>query len=725
MSTIDPGGIEDTVREVAEDAEVYPSQRQAQRENEDLMGPSRWWFASTACPLLAATFGPIANGFSICALVYSWREYLPDGVQEASGQRLKDPSWLLALNAISLVCALTGNAALLLNMAKRLKFSIAQPITITGFLLAGVLLIADMAALTSDAEYFITDPPAQPANNHALTSAFYYAIFAASIYIIVGLLMCITVHGANRGYFAKDFYLTNAQRTLMLQTMSFIIYLLLGALVYSQLEGWRYLDAVYWADVTLLTVGLGDYAPETNVGRGLLFPFAIGGILMVGLVIGSIRTLVLERGKQKMAARITEKRRENAIYGVDQQRGTIKISWFAKADFNVAPTMSPAQRREEEFRVMRKVLAAAERERRYFALATSLSTTAILWLVGAVVFMVSENEQDWTYYQAVYFGFLGLLTIGYGDETPASNSGKAFFVIWSLLAVPTLTILISDLGDTLVKSFSEATNWTYTHLLPQDDVKQSARAAVCSAASKISNSEKKSQGNHISAEEHHQHTMRKLKERLEPHVTRGQLEEHRKAGQKDNDADRDFRFYLRVLARESKQALKDSRADDPPEYSWHDWEFYLQLMGNGNTDDTDNFPGQQISDELAPKALLHADAPFKAGGAFPALTNADAQGAHDEKSDLDGLVDRETQRDDKWSATPTKRGLLRKRRTVDPLGNWSWLDEQSPLMSSMSDSEWVSDKLAEALERESNRFYQGYTRRPPIGLRHLCEQHTG
>lgn len=185
------------------------------------------------------------------------------------------------------------------------------------------------------------------------------------------------------------------------QTMSFIIYLLLGALVYSQLEGWRYLDAVYWADVTLLTVGLGDYAPETNVGRGLLFPFAIGGILMVGLVIGSIRTLVLERGKQKMAARITEKRRENAIYGVDQQRGTIKISWFAKADFNVAPTMSPAQRREEEFRVMRKVLAAAERERRYFALATSLSVTAILWLVGAVVFMVSENEQG-SYLQMFY-----------------------------------------------------------------------------------------------------------------------------------------------------------------------------------------------------------------------------------------------------------------------------------------------------------------------------------
>ena len=76
MSTIDPG-IDETVKEAAEDAKTYSPERQETREAEDLMAPSRWWFASTACPLLAATFGPIANGFSVCALVYSWREYLP------------------------------------------------------------------------------------------------------------------------------------------------------------------------------------------------------------------------------------------------------------------------------------------------------------------------------------------------------------------------------------------------------------------------------------------------------------------------------------------------------------------------------------------------------------------------------------------------------------------------------------------------------------------------
>lgn len=139
-------------------------------------------------------------------------------------------------------------------MARRLRFSIAQPITITGFFSAGVLLICDMAAITSSDTYRINEDRAKDPAHHALTSAFYYAIIATALYMIIGMLMCVTVYGADKGYYQKDFQLTPSQRTLMLQTMSFITYLLLGALVFSKIEGWKFLDAVYWADVTLLTV---------------------------------------------------------------------------------------------------------------------------------------------------------------------------------------------------------------------------------------------------------------------------------------------------------------------------------------------------------------------------------------------------------------------------------------------------------------------------------------
>jgi hypothetical protein len=58
----------------------------------------RWWFASTAIPLLAATIGPLANVLSIAALVTQWRSQLandgvlPEGADER-GVGIPDPQW--------------------------------------------------------------------------------------------------------------------------------------------------------------------------------------------------------------------------------------------------------------------------------------------------------------------------------------------------------------------------------------------------------------------------------------------------------------------------------------------------------------------------------------------------------------------------------------------------------------------------------------------------------
>ncbi len=55
-----------------------------------------WWFASTAIPLIAATFAPMANVMSIAALVTSWRSDL-QGQSGASAQAnsigIPDPRW--------------------------------------------------------------------------------------------------------------------------------------------------------------------------------------------------------------------------------------------------------------------------------------------------------------------------------------------------------------------------------------------------------------------------------------------------------------------------------------------------------------------------------------------------------------------------------------------------------------------------------------------------------
>ena len=255
--------------------------------------------------------------------------YIPPGSDEGHGSKITDPKWLIAVNSVSLVFALSANISLLLNMSRRLTFEIAQPITIIGFYLAGFLLMA-LVAVASSSVFRI-----QPMEEHALSQAFYYAIIAAGIYFIIASLMAFTAFGAYKGHYAREFRLTASQRTLMLQTIAFMVYLLVGALIFSYVENWMFLDAVFWANFTLLTIGFGgEFVPKTHTGRSLLIPYAIGGLVTVGLVIGSIRSLILEHGKQKMAARFMEVKRQKVLESIDGDTHTIRISIFEKVNFS-------------------------------------------------------------------------------------------------------------------------------------------------------------------------------------------------------------------------------------------------------------------------------------------------------------------------------------------------------------------------------------------------------
>ena len=54
-----------------------------------------WWFTSTAFPLIAGTFGPMASAFSICALAGHWRQEIPPGQNEETSTTVPDPKWFI------------------------------------------------------------------------------------------------------------------------------------------------------------------------------------------------------------------------------------------------------------------------------------------------------------------------------------------------------------------------------------------------------------------------------------------------------------------------------------------------------------------------------------------------------------------------------------------------------------------------------------------------------
>ncbi|KAH7160540.1 hypothetical protein B0J13DRAFT_494199 [Dactylonectria estremocensis] len=421
--------------------------------------PSRWWLLSSAFPMLAGTLGPVASVFSICALVQPWRQHLVPGGDVQEAPFVTDPPWLTIVNAIQLVVAITSNMFLLLNMTRRVRFSLALPITIVGWYISAICLLS----LNASAAGPLLEDIKFPENELIWSQAFYYGMWAAILYFLDASLMVATFWGASSGHYGKDFMLTLSQRTLMLQTIMFLMYLLLGALVFTNIEDWNYLDAVYWADVTLFTVGFGDYAPTATLGRALLIPYALIGVISLGLVIGSVRSLILERGRRQVAARIAEKKRRRVVRTMIR-RGEGDILEPICEGSEISRTQSdrvPAtefERRKAEFALMRKIQAQSSSRRRWIAMAISTCSWLVLWLAGGIIFEKSEKPyQNWSFPESLYFCFEAWTTIGYGDLIPISNAGKSFFVFWSLLALPTMTVLISHASDTMVKFIRDGT----------------------------------------------------------------------------------------------------------------------------------------------------------------------------------------------------------------------------------------------------------------------------
>lgn len=332
--------------------------------------------------MIAGSLGPMASAFSICALVKPWRQNILPGSDITKAVFIPDPSWLLAINAVQLAIAVISNLFLLLNMTKRVRFSIAQPITIIGWYISSLLLVALCATASG---------PLLPQHHEGelvWSQAFYYGLFAAVLYFIVASLMVITFWGASAGHYPKDFELTMSQRTLMLQTIVFLAYLLLGALVFSHIEGWLYLDAVYWADVTLFTVGLGDLAPKTNLGRGFVIPYALVGIITLGLVIGSIRSLMLDRGKKRLDARMLEKKRREFVRRLvrDGKGDVLEPITEKHPDYSPElgsydnPQTTPQaelQRRNTEFHLMRKIQDRVSKRRRWMSMGIATGSVSI------------------------------------------------------------------------------------------------------------------------------------------------------------------------------------------------------------------------------------------------------------------------------------------------------------------------------------------------------------
>lgn len=96
----------------------------------------------------------------------------------------------------------------------------------------------------------VYDAPQRPQETY--TQGFWYGVMAAILYLICSMILMINMLGYFLGHYGQHFNLSEAQRTLILQTMMFFIWLAGGAGVFARVEstignqGWIFTDALYF-----------------------------------------------------------------------------------------------------------------------------------------------------------------------------------------------------------------------------------------------------------------------------------------------------------------------------------------------------------------------------------------------------------------------------------------------------------------------------------------------
>ena len=168
---------------------------------------------------------------------------------------------------------------------------------------------------------------------------------------------------------------------------------------------WTYLNSFYFCVIATTTVGFGDFSPSTTGGKVFFIFFAAIGIGVIGVALGLFAATIvgfLESTKDSTTRRMRKR-------GFSDQF----ISRFLK------------------FRIFMWIFAVY----------------VMLLLTGACLFGYGNPFPAPKFLNGLYFTFVLLSTIGFGDLVPSHSGTKVWAVVYAILGISIFTFMIGALAS--------------------------------------------------------------------------------------------------------------------------------------------------------------------------------------------------------------------------------------------------------------------------------------
>ncbi|KZT57304.1 voltage-gated potassium channel [Calocera cornea HHB12733] len=371
--------------------------------------------AARLAPLTAAILAPLASLLAVPAVSQNW-------FADSNGDGVPDTEASLVLSGVSLGLVLIANALLVLRFSKAQKrWRIITTISTFVWITTTIIQIVNLVV------HSVTRP-AGLQHAEGFWCAIWSCVLSGSCTLV--LLLHFLLQIGRPPSDELQVRLTGAH--FMRNILGLVLVLALEAVIFSKIEGWEFFDGVYFAVVTMLTIGFGDLLPTYASTRVLLVPFALLTISLLANVISMLVKFL------------------SALFDTRRQRW--RTAYTQRAERAFGDTGSRPAGLQEEVNFLNRLGAREEGWLQLFDLGTSLLALVAFWFIGAVVFCKME---EWTYGIGLYFCYVFFLTLGYGDFAPRTAAGRTFFVLYSLLAVPIIASFALQAVSNVVSSWSD------------------------------------------------------------------------------------------------------------------------------------------------------------------------------------------------------------------------------------------------------------------------------